>query len=110
MRPRLSTLGLFLALAANAGCAAAEPSTFTPHADDWRQLRGDYVLDDGHVVHLVGTRRHPRAEFDDGRSVALAAASVTDYLTPDGCTRLRFELNDNATLARVRVTRLRDCP
>ena len=45
MRPRLSTLGLFLALAANAGCAAAEPSTFTPRADDWRQLRGDYVLD-----------------------------------------------------------------
>ena len=37
-------------------------------------------------------------------------SSVTDYLTPDGCTRLRFELNDNATLARVRVTRLRDCP
>ena len=104
MRPLLPALGLILALGANGGCAAAVPPAFTPQSDDWQRVRGAYLLDDGHVVHLVGTRRHPRVEFDDGRSAALAAASATDYRTADGCLRLRIELNDNATLARLRVT------
>ena len=108
MRPLLPTLGLILALGTNGGCAAAAPPAFTPRSDDWQQVRGTYLLDDGHVAHLVGTRRHPRVEFDDGRSAALTAASATEYRTPDGCLQLRFELNDNATLARLRVTRA--CP
>ena len=104
MRPLLPTLGLFLALGANGGCAAAAAPAFTPLSADWQQVRGTYLLDDGHVAHLVGTRRHPRVEFDDGLSAPLVAASATDYLTPDGCLRLRVELNANATLARLRVT------
>ncbi len=108
MRPLLPALALVLALGANGGCAAAVPPAFTLHGDDWQQVRGTYLLDDGHVAHLVGTRRHPRVEFDDGRSAALTAASATDYVSPDGCLRLRVELNDNATLARLRVTRT--CP
>ena len=110
MRPPLSALGLFLALGANGGCAAAVPPAFTPQSADWQQVRGAYQLDDGHVAHLVGTRRHPRVEFDDGRSLSLTASSATEYQTLDGCMGLRFELNDNATLARVQVTRTRGCP
>ena len=105
MRPLLPAIGLFLALAATAAVGAP---AFTLHTDDYQRVRGTWLLDDGHVVHVVGTRRHPRAEFDDGRSVALEAASPTDFLTQDGCTRLQFELNGNATFARLRVTRA--CP
>ena len=108
MRPLLPALGLILALGANGGCAAAAPPDFAPQSDHWQQVRGAYLLDDGHVVHVVGTRRHPRVEFDDGRSAALEASSPTDFLTQDGCTRLQFELNGNATFARLRVTRA--CP
>ncbi len=111
MRPLLPNLCLLLALSANAGCAAAAGSPAFPLlADDYLQVRGAYAMEDGHVVHVVGTRRHPRVEFDDGRSAALEASSATDFLTLDGCTRLHFELNENATLARVSVTYPRDCP
>ncbi len=112
MRPLLHANCLFLALVANTGCATAAVGSpaFTLHADDLQRVRGAYLLDDGHVVRVVGTRRYPRVEFDDGRSAPLQASSATDFLTPDGCTQLRFELNENATLARIHVTRARDCP
>ena len=110
MRPLLPALGLLLALSATAGCAAsaAGAPTFTLHTDDYQRVRGTWMLDDGHVVRVVGTRRHPRVEFDDGRSAPLQAASATDLLTADGCTRLRFEVNANASLVRVHVART--CP
>jgi hypothetical protein len=105
MRPLLPALGLFLVLAANAGCTTtAGSSAFELHTDDYQRVRGTYAMQDGHVVYVVGTRRHPRIEFDDGQSAALHASSPTDFLTPDGCTRLRFELDKNATLARLHVT------
>jgi hypothetical protein len=111
MRPRLPTPCLCLALLGNAGCAAAAASPgFTLHAGDYERLRGTYALEDGHSVHVVGTRRHPRVEFDDGQSAPLEASSATDLLAPDGCTRLHFDFNDNATLARVSVTRAHACP
>ena len=107
MRPLLPALGLFLALAATAGCAtsAVGAPVFILHTDDYQRVRGTWLLEDGHVVHVVGTRRHPRVEFDDGRSAPLQATSATDFLTEDGCTRLRFEVNANASLVRVHVAR-----
>lgn len=105
MRPLLPlATGLFIALAANAG-----PAPFALHTDDLQRVRGTWLLDDGHVVHVEGTRRHPRIDFDDGRSQPLVPQSRTDFLTPDGCTRLRFEFNENATFARVRVMHAREC-
>ena len=104
MRPLLSATSLFIALAANAG-----PAHFVLHTDDLQSVRGTYLLDDGQVVHVAGTRRHPRVDFDDGRSQALVPQSRTEFLTLDGCTRLRFELNENATFARIRVTHAGEC-
>ena len=104
MRPLLLATGLFIALAANAG-----PVPFALHTDDLQSVRGTYLLDDGHVVHVAGTRWHPRVDFDDGRSQALVPQSRTEFLTLDGCTQLRFELNENATFARVRVTHAGEC-
>jgi len=102
MRSLLLDLGLTLALACGAGCASA----VTLHGDDWQRVRGTWMLDDGHEVSLAGTRRHPRAEFDDGRSAPLVAVSATDWRTVDGCTLLRFEVDANATLVRLALTRL----
>ena len=106
MRPLLPALGLLLVLAANAGCAAAGSPAFELRTEDYPRLRGAYGMQDGHVVHVTGTRRHPRVEFDDGRSAPLQATSATDLLTADGCTRLRFEMNANASLVRVHVARM----
>ena len=104
MRPHLLAAGLLLAATA----VTATPA-FALHADDLQRVRGAYLLEDGRVVRVTGTRRHPRVEFGDGSSQPLEARSATEFLTADGCTRLRFELNDNETLARIQVSAVPDC-
>src|SRR5471032_3151336 len=55
MRPLLSALCPFIAMAATAGCAtaAAGSSAFELRTDDYQRVRGDYVLEDGHVMHVA---------------------------------------------------------
>jgi hypothetical protein len=111
MRPLLPVASMLLGLTANAGCATAAiaPAAFDLHTEDYDRVRGDYLLVDGRTVHVVGTRRHPRVEFDDGTSSPLKALSASEFATPDGCTRLLFEAHSNATVTRLRVTRPRRC-
>jgi hypothetical protein len=92
---------LTLAVAVTAGHATA----FELHADDYERVRGDYALADGRALAIVGTRRHPRVEFDDGRSQPLRALSATEFATADGCTRITFEAHANGNVTRVDVTR-----
>ena len=111
MRLRLSLACLCLVLAATAGCATAAqaPSAFELHTDDYERVRGEYALADGHAIRLVGTRRHPRIEFDDGASRPLQALSAAAFETPDGCIRVVFQARANGTVTRVDVTRPRGC-
>jgi len=106
MRPLLPIACLLLGVAANAGCATAAVGSppFEQHTDDYDRVRGEYALGDGHALYLVGTRRHPRIEFDDGTTRALTALSATEFVTTDGCTWLVFEAHGNATVTRVGVT------
>lgn len=106
---RLSLATLSLALAATSGCAATAPPAFELHTDDYARVRGEYALADGHRIQLVGTRRHPRIEFDDGPSRLLHALSSTAFETPDGCTRVVFEAHANGAVTRVDVTHPRHC-
>ena len=99
MRSLVTLLGLLLASSAGAASAV------TLHSDDWQRVRGTWHLDDGHVVHVEGTRRHPRLAFDDGRSALLVPASATEWRTADGCTLLRFDVNANGTFVRLALTR-----
>ena len=102
---RLFLTPWLLGLAVDAGCASAASSSFDLHGDDFERVRGAYVLSDGHVMALSGTRRHPRIEFDDGRTQALRALSATEYVADGSCTRVSFEAHANASVTRVRVTR-----
>ena len=102
---RLFFAPLLLGLVVDAGCASAAASSFELHGDDFERVRGEYVLADGHVMRLSGTRRHPHVEFDGGGSQALRASSATEFVGEDGCTRVTFEAHANATVMRVRVTR-----
>ena len=98
-----------LALAATAGCATAAPSAFDLHAGDYARVRGEYTLADGHAIRIVGTRAHPRIEFDDGSSRPLAPLSAHEYLTTDGCIRVLFDAHANGDFTRVGVTHARAC-
>ncbi len=102
---RLFFAPLLLGLVVDAGCASAAASSFELHGDDFERVRGEYVLADGHVMRLSGTRRHPRVEFDDGRAEALRALSATKFVADGVCMRVVFEAHANATVTRVRVTR-----
>ena len=92
---------LLWGLLVEAGCASAAASSFELHGDDFERVRGEYVLADGRAVWLSGTRRHPRIEFDDGRSQDLQALTATEFVSNDGCTRVSFDPH----AVRVRVTR-----
>lgn len=92
---------LLLGLLVEAGCASAAASSFELHGDEFERVRGEYVLADGHAVWLSGTRRHPRIEFDDGRTQDLQALSATEFVASDRCTRVSFD----PPAGRVRVTR-----
>ena len=106
---RLSLATLSLALAATSGCAATTSPAFDLHTDDYERVRGEYALADGHAMRIVGTRRHPRIEFDDGASRPLQALSSTAFETPDGCTRVLFAAHANGAVTRVDVTHPRAC-
>ncbi len=92
-----------LVLAGLAGCASAAAPSFELHGDDFDRVRGEYQLADGHVARLVGTRRHPWVQFDDGRGQPLRALSATEFVGVDGCLRVRFEAHANGTVTRMRV-------
>jgi len=111
MHALLPTACLFLGLAATAGCAtaAAGASGFELHTDDYANVRGDYLLADGHAVQIAGTRRHPRIDYDDGMSRPLTPLSATEFVTDDGCTRVVFEAHSNATVTRLRLARTAAC-
>ena len=96
---------LILGLAAAAGCAAPAPAPFELHLDDYAQVRGEYALADGHVIHLEGTRRHPSLAFDDGSTRPLRALSPEEFATADGCVRVAFDRHSNGSVAGMRVTR-----
>ena len=102
---RLSFAPLLLGLLSDAGCASAAAPAFELHGDDFDRVRGTYVLADGHVAQLAGTRRHPRVEFDDRPALALRALSAIEFIGSDGCTHVVFEAHVNAIVTRVRVTR-----
>ncbi|HEY9028991.1 MAG TPA: hypothetical protein VIP05_32195 [Burkholderiaceae bacterium] len=111
MRPIATLASAFLVLAASPGCAtvvAAAPPFELP-GDAFANVRGEYVLADGRVAALAGTRRHPRLEIDDGTTHALRALSPTEFASEDGCVRVVFESHANASVTRVRVTRSRAC-
>lgn len=111
MRPHAPIAALLVVLAASPGCATsvAAPPAFDLHGDDFDHVRGEYALVDGHVASLVGTRRHPRLDIDDGSSRALRALSATEFVSDDGCARVVFEAHANANVTRVRVTRAAGC-
>jgi hypothetical protein len=104
---RLASLAsAFIVLSANAGCAASVSGTpaFELHGDEFDRVRGEYALADGRRAHLVGTRRHPRLEVDDGSSRVLRALSATEFVSKDGCDRVMFEAHANASVTRLRIT------
>ena len=111
MHPLLPTACLFIGLAATAGCATAAAGSpgFELHADEYLSVKGSYLLTDGRVAHIIGTRWHPRIDFDNGRSHPLTALSATEFVTTDGCTRVVFEPDSNGTVTRVRVAQARTC-
>ncbi len=107
--PTLAALSLGLVVTTGCAAAAAEPSSYALHGDDYDRVRGDYVLNDGRVAHVGGTRRHPSIDLGDGTPQALAALSPTEFATADGCMHVAFEAHSNATVTLVRVTRARAC-
>ena len=103
---RLASLAsAFIVLSADAGCATAVAGApaFELHGDEFDRVRGEYALDDGRLARLVGTRRHPRLELDDGSSGALRPLSATAFVSEDGCDRVVFEAHANANVARMRM-------
>ena len=60
-------------------------------------------------MHVIGTRWHPRIEFDGSDSRPLEALSATEFVTTDGCTRVVFEPDSNGAVTRVRVAQARTC-
>ena len=79
------------------------------HAGDFDQVRGEYALADGRIARLVGTRRHPRLDIVHGGTLVLRPLSATAFVSDDGCARVEFELNGNASVARVRIARANTC-
>ena len=106
---RLLLTAACFALTAAAGCAAAAPPAFALHAGDYARLRGEYMLADGHAIHLVGTRGRPRIEFDDGTSQPLVPLSPREFVAADGCTRVLFDARANADATHVGITHLPGC-
>jgi len=96
----------FIVLSANAGCATTIAGTpaFELHGDEFDRVRGEYALDNGRLARLVGTRRHPRLEVDDGSSRVLRALSAAEFVSEDGCDRVMFEAHANASITRLRIT------
>ena len=111
MHPLLPTACLFIGLAATAGCATAaiDSTGFKLLADEYQSVKGSYLLTDGRVAHVIGTRWYPRIDFDNGRSHPLTALSATEFVTTDGCTRVVFEPDSNGAVTRVRVAQARTC-
>ena len=111
MHPLLTTACLFIGLGATAGCATAAVGTpgFELHTDDYQRVKGSYLLADGRVVNVIGTRWHPSVEFVGGRSHPLTALSATEFVTADGCTRVVFEPASNGDVTRLRVSQARTC-
>jgi hypothetical protein len=111
MRPLATLATAAFLLAANTGCAAAGAGTpaFDLHGDEFDRVRGEYALVDGRVAHIAGTRRHPRLEMADGGSLALRALSAFEFVSDDGCARVTFETNANASVTRVRIARAAGC-
>jgi hypothetical protein len=111
MRPHALIAAMLAVLAAGPGCATtvAAPPAFDLHGDDFDRVRGEYALGDGHVARLVGTRRHPRLDIDDGSTRPLRALSATEFVSEDGCARVVFEAHANANVTRLRLTRAAAC-
>lgn len=105
----LATLSLLLTPTAGCAAPAATTSPFALHGDEFDHVRGDYALADGHVARLAGTRRHPRLDIVDGATLTLRPLSATEFVSADGCARVAFELNANASAARVRIARTPAC-
>lgn len=101
----------FVVLFANAGCATtvADSSAFELHGNDFDRVRGEYALDDGRLARVVGTRRHPRLELDEGSPRALRALSATEFVSEDGCDRVVFEAQANGSVTRLRLARPAAC-
>ena len=111
MHPLLPTACLFIGLAATAGCATAAVGSpgFELQTEQYQAVKGSYLLADGRVAHVIGTRRHPRIEFDGGGAQPLKALSATEFVTTEGCTHVVFEPDSNGAVTRVRVAQGRAC-
>ena len=111
MRLIMPIASVFVVLASNAGCATAIAGTpaFELHGGDFDNLRGEYAMADGRVARIVGTRRHPQLDLDDGPVRALLALSATELVSADGCLHVTFEAHANASVTRLRLSRASAC-
>jgi hypothetical protein len=88
-------------LAMVAVCVAASPLDATAQAtersDDelsaaqFRDLRGEYLMDDGSTLSIDGVRLRPLARLDDRPPVPLLVAGPNRLVSQDGRWRLEFQ-------------------
>jgi hypothetical protein len=71
---------------------------------DFDAVRGTYVLPNGILLELSGTRQRPMAALGERSAVALAAITPTTYEAVDGSLRLVFDTHANGVSTEVRVT------
>jgi hypothetical protein len=88
-------------LALVAVCVAASPIGVTAQiierpevelsAAQFRDLRGEYLLDDGSRLSIAGVRLRPLARLDDRPPVPLQVAGPNRLVSRDGRWRLEFQ-------------------
>lgn len=84
-----------------AACVAASPIGATAQATErsdgalsaaqFRDLRGEYLMDDGSTLSIDGVRLRPLARLDDRPPVPLQVAGPNRLVSQDGRWRLEFQ-------------------
>ena len=69
----------------------AEGSVDVLSAAQFRDLRGEYLMDDGSTLSIDGVRLRPLARLDDRPPVPLQVAGPNRLVSQDGRWRLEFQ-------------------
>jgi hypothetical protein len=97
-----------IAIAAGAAALLPPPAAAQPLSSaDFNAVRGQYTLENGALLSVSGSRRHPVAELDDHAPAPLRALSPTLYVAVDGSLQLEFVAHANGVVPAVKLTMTR---